>query len=560
MSILSQEQKNKIFDLFKNNKFSELEFEIENISNFEDRSPFLANLLGIVKLKKPSTNKKDFEEARKLFKDSYEKDPSYIDAMCNLGHVSIRLKNYDYIFKELKKFKKKKGYNPKVFETLARIFFFDGQVDESLELLKEMVNRGDLSQDGSTNFLCSLNYSSKFSQVEYLKYCKKINQKFKPDSFQNLIDFKYDKSPSKLNIGFISPDFIEHSVTDFLFGTIEELKKKNFKIHAFNLRQTNKLDATSERLKETFDSWHNLFEKNDLEAANIIRENKINILINLVGYFSRNRFTIMKFKPAPIQMLWMGYVNTTGIDEIDYIVADTNVIKENEKDLYSEKIINLPKIWNCHSGIELELETGNLPCLKNNYFTFGCFNNSPKISDDVIEVWSQILLKKNNSKIMIKAPSEDAEIAQQNILNKFKKFDIDPSRIIFGSRMLKRIDHLKMYNEIDICLDTFPYPGVTTSIESIWMGVPVLTLKGNNFVSRCGESINKNLDMEEFIAKSKIDYIQKAVSISDDQKRLSEIRKSLRDKALNSSLFDSKSFGKDFSSMLNTIWDKHSFI
>ena len=320
------------------------------------------------------------------------------------------------------------------------------------------------------------------------------------------------------------------------------------------------MDTTSTELIGTFDSWHNFSEKSDLEAANIIRENKINILINLVGYFARNRFTIMKFKPAPIQMLWMGYVNTTGIDEIDYIVADTNVIKDNEKSLYSEKIINLPNIWNCHSGIELELKTENLPSLKNKYFTFGCFNNSPKISDDVIQTWSQILLKKNNSKIMIKAPSEDAEIAQQNILSKFEYFNIDASRIIFSPRKPKRIDHLKMYNEIDICLDTFPYPGVTTSIEAIWMGVPVLTLKGNNFVSRCGESINKNLGMNDFIAENKIDYIKKAISISDDQKRLSVIRKSLRDKALNSPLFDNKSFGKNFSSMLNTTWKKHSFI
>ena len=137
MILLSQEQKKKIFDLFKNNKFSELEFEIESISNFKDRSPFLANMLGIVKLKKPSTNKEDFEEARKLFKDSYEKDPNYIDAMCNLGHVSIRLKNYDYIFKELKKFIKNNGYNSKAYETLGRIFFLMAKLMKRLSSTKK---------------------------------------------------------------------------------------------------------------------------------------------------------------------------------------------------------------------------------------------------------------------------------------------------------------------------------------------------------------------------------------------------------------------------------------
>ena len=145
--------------------------------------------------------------------------------------------------------------------------------------------------------------------------------------------------------------------------------------------------------------------------------------------------------------------------------------------------------------------------LKNNHITFGCFNNSPKISKDVIKVWSQVLTKIKHSKLIIKAPSNDSEIAQLNILKNFKYFNIDSSKIIFYQREKIRNDHLKLYNKIDVTLDTFPYPGVTTSMESIWMGVPVLTLEGNNFVSRCGESINLNLNMPEFIAKNKNDYI-----------------------------------------------------
>ena len=515
-------------------------------------------MLGVVKLRNPTVTEKDFEEARKLFKDSYEKDPNYIDALCNLGHVSLKLRNYDYIFKELKKFKKEKGYNAKVYETLARIFFFIGQIDEALTLYKDMVNKGDLSQDASAHFLCTLNYSSNFSQQEYLGYCKKINKRFKPKNLQNLIDYKFEKNAKNLNIGFISPDFIDHSVTEFLLGTIKELKKKNFKIHAFNLRNKNQLDSVSDSLMDTFDSWHDLENLNDLDSANLIRENKINILINLVGYFARNRFTIMKYKAAPVQILWMGYVNTTGIEEVDYIIADNNLIKENEEKLYSEKIARLPKIWNCHSGIKLDLEVQNLPALENKYITFGCFNNSSKISDSVIETWSQILLKIDNSRLIIKAPNDDAQIAQENILKKFESFNVDSAKILFSPMEKEKKNHYKMYNKIDISLDTFPYPGVTTSIESIWMGVPVLTLRGNNFTSRCGESINLNLDMQDFIAENKIDYIKKAIKICEDKENLSLIRKSLRERALKSPLFDTESFGKNFFELLNKIWKKYS--
>ena len=558
MISLSADQKIKISTLFKNNKFSELEFEIESISNFKNRSAFLANMLGVVILKKGSVTQKDFEKARILFKDSYEKDPDNIDAMCNLGHVSLKLKNYEYIFKELKRFIKNKGYNPKVNETLARIYYFTGQLDEALQLYKEMSDKNDLTKDSSAHFLSSLNYSSKFSQAEYLNYCKKINKKFIPKDLHQLIELDIDKNSKNLNIGFISPDFIEHSVTEFLYGTLKELKNKGFKVHAFNLRKEEQLDSVSESLMKVFDCWHNLAKLSDLNVANIIRKNKINILINLVGYFAGNRFTIMKYKAAPLQMIWMGYVNTTGIEEIDYIVADPNLIKKGEENLYSEKIIKLPKIWNCHSGIDSDIKVGDLPFLKNNYITFGSFNNSSKINNDVIETWSQILLRKNNSKIIIKAPSTDSEIAQENILKRFKEFNVESSRVLFSKREKKREDHYKLYNKVDISLDTFPYPGVTTSIESIWMGVPVLTLKGNNFVSRCGESINLNLGMQKFTAENKNEYINKALSLSEDLNGMIKIRKSLREKALNSPLFNIKNFGKDFCELLNNVWDKHS--
>ena len=557
MTELSQEQKNKLANLFQKNKFSDLEFEIESISNFKTRSAFLANLLGVVKLKKPSVTKEDLEKARGLFKDSYEKDPNNIDALCNWGQLSLKSRNFNYVFKELKRLKEEKGYNKKIYETLARIFFFNNQIEDALTLYKKMVDRDDLSKDASANFLCSLNYSSKFNQTEYLNYCQKINKKFKPKDLDELIELDLDKKIKNLNIGFISPDFVEHSVTDFLFETLKELKNKGFKVHGFNLRKKEDLDSVSQSLIKVFSSWHNITELSDLEIANEIRKNKINILIDLVGYFARNRFTVMKYKAAPVQILWLGYINTTGIEEIDYIVADPNLVYDDEKKHYSEKVIKLPNIWNCHSGMQSNEEIKEPPFLKNHYITFGCFNNSPKITDEVIETWAKILLKKDNSKILIKAPSKDSEIAQTHILKKFKDFNVDDSRIIFSEKKKKKRDHYKMYNEVDISLDTFPYPGVTTSIESIWMGVPVLTLKGNNLISRCGESINLNLEMPAFIAENKNEYIEKALSFSEDTSKLIEIRKSLRQKALNSALFDTKNFGQQFYKMLEGVWSTY---
>lgn len=555
MTLLSNEQKIKFQQLYNKKKFSELEMEIEFISDFKTRSAFLANLLGVVKLKKISKNEKDWNEARDLFLDSYEKDPKYIDALCNYAHVSVKLRDYEDAYNKLIKVKKK-GYNPKINEALARIYFFEGEIDREVELFVENEKNGDLTKVTASHLLTSMNYSSNFDQKKYLDYSIKIDNSFTISKVETnkLINFSFEKY---LKIGFISPDFREHSVYYFLKSTIDELRKNRINVTAFNLRENHELDSTSNLIKEQCDNWIDLSSKNDFDAANEIRKNKINILIDIAGHFARNRFTILKYKPAPIQVSWMGFVNTTGIKEIDFILADPYVIKTGEENLYSERVLRMPNIWNCHMGIQQEINCNKPPFIKNGFLTFGCFNNPSKISNICLETWSKILTEIKDCKLLIKASSKDSEIAQKRILEKFKQKKIDQERIIFEQHKKEKLDHLKIYHKVDVSLDTFPYPGVTTSFESIWMGVPVLTKKGDNFVSRCGESININLNLKNFLADNEKDYIKKAVNINQNREEIISLRDTLRDKGLNSVLFDSKKFGNSFSDKMHAIWTEY---
>ena len=299
---------------------------------------------------------------------------------------------------------------------------------------------------------------------------------------------------------------------------------------------------------------HNI---SDFDAANQIRECKINILIDITGYFSNNRFSIFKYKPAPLQISWMGYVNTMGMEEIDYILADPHLIKLEEENLYSEKVLRMPDIWNSHCGINENIKVNYAPIIKNGYITFGCFNNFSKVSMSCINTWSKILNSVDNSKLIIKGSSSDSDIGISRILKGFKNNNVNLDRVIFENYKVDRKDHLEVYHNVDVCLDTFPYPGVTTSFEAIWMGVPVLTKKGNNFVSRCGESININLNLPDFLANDENDYISKAIIISKNKEKISEVRMSLREKSLNSKLFDKKSFGKAFYNLIKDIWKKY---
>ena len=208
MTLLSEEQKIKLYNLFSSQKFSELELEIEAISDFKSRSSFLANLLGVAKLSKVSSTKQDKLEARDLFKDSYQKNPHYEEALCNYGRISLELRDFVHAFQELLK-RKKNNYNPKINEVLAKIYYFNGDVDQEIELYKENERNNNLTQETASHFLLSMNYSSNFNQIDYLDYCKKIDKKF---SFSEEEINKLNKKilDNVLRVGFISPDFKEH--------------------------------------------------------------------------------------------------------------------------------------------------------------------------------------------------------------------------------------------------------------------------------------------------------------------------------------------------------------
>ena len=214
----------------------------------------------------------------------------------------------------------------------------------------------------------------------------------------------------------------------------------------------------------------------------------------------------------------------------------------------------MPKVSQSLSIPDYNLQPSDLPAKKNKFITFGCFNQYAKINNKVIELWSKILKAVKNSKLILKSAEFSNNKVSQNILDKFKKFGINQNRVILKGKSDNRKEVLETYNLIDICLDPFPFQGNTSTCESVWMGVPVLTLKGNRYLYRFGESINLNLEMKDWIASTKEDYIKKAITFSADIEKLSEIRNGLRKKSLSSPVFDSDEFSKDFSEMLSDLW------
>ena len=271
-------------------------------------------------------------------------------------------------------------------------------------------------------------------------------------------------------------------------------------------------------------------------------------MFDITGVTSFNRVSLFKNRLAPKQISWLGYCNTSGLDNMDYLIADKNLIYEDEKNSYSEKIIYLPNIWNCHSGLNLVRSPSVPPFLKEKNITFGSFNNFNKINDRVINVWSQILLKVKNSKLILKS---SLKIDKSFLKKEFEKYGVIDSIIFLEKRKLE--SHYNLYKKIDIALDTFPYNGVTTTFEALAMGVPVITMKGYNFNSRCGESIIKNLGIEDLIANNEDDYILKSQKMANNKNKLLELRKNIFNISHETPLFNTKQFSQDFFGVLEKL-------
>ena len=551
----------KLSSLFREKKYAELILFIQ--SSFQNKSSQILNLLGVARL----FNNKDKSSlilALSDFKQAYLKEKTTnfaLEALINfintsvdlytlqspledtINDSSIFLNQTNDLFEEAEiTF----GYNEKLVSSILRVYQYQGNLNKILFYLKKQFEKGDLDLSRFALWIFFNNYKKTWTQAEFLKYSKLFSDKIENFNPNNSVELNKKKN-SKIRIGFLSSEILKkHSITYFLETLFNNYNKDKFEIYLYLDNSIE--DSNTNEFKSLAKKSINISNLEDVEAFNLIRSDSIDIMFDITGVTSFNRVSLFKNRLAPKQISWLGYCNTSGLDNMDYLIADKNLIYEEERKCYSEKIIYLPNIWNCHSGLNSVRSQSDTPCLKEKNITFGSFNNFNKINDRVIYVWSQILLKVKNSKLILKS---SLKIDKSFLKKEFKKYGVIDSIIFLEKRKLE--SHYNLYKKIDIALDTFPYNGVTTTFEALSMGVPVITMKGYNFNSRCGESIIKNLGIENLIANNEEDYILKAKNIADDQEELSKMRKKIFSTSYETPLFDTKKFSQDFFSILEKI-------
>jgi predicted O-linked N-acetylglucosamine transferase (SPINDLY family) len=371
--------------------------------------------------------------------------------------------------------------------------------------------------------------------------------------------YAYDKYPSistvvaipksakrnKIRIAYFSPDFRNHPVS-FLTSELFEIHNRNkFEVFAFSLQLAPVSDETNLRLRSGFDKFFDVGNMSDKEIAQFARECEVDIAVDLAGPTQYSRTGIFSYRAAPIQVNWLGYPGTIGADFIDYIVADRIIIPETHFKFYVEKVVCLPDTYMvddskrvASSRIFTREECG----LPKNAFVFCCFNNAYKFNPQVLDGWSRILLRAENSVLWI---PEDNQSFKTNVTAEFEKRGLDRSRLIFAKRIESMADHLARHNVADLFLDTYPYNAHTTAVDSLKSGVPVLTLMGQSFASRVAASLLSAIRLPELITSTQEEYEALAIELALNSKKLADIKFKLEVNRLTTPLFDTPLFAKN---------------
>lgn len=365
----------------------------------------------------------------------------------------------------------------------------------------------------------------------------------KPLSLESTEQFTSTK-PGALRIGFVSPDLGNHPVGIFLAPLLEKLKEEA-DVETTCYTNSKRVDEFATRNQNAADQWRSIVGISDEVVAQTIREDEIDILFDLSGHTDDNRLLLFSRKPAPVQVTWAGYVGTTGLETMDYILADPFHIPESFDEHYVEKPIRLPRDYIPYEPPAYAPEVGPLPMLEKGYPTFGCLNNPTKFSFPSIQIWSEVLREVPDARLILKYKGVDDPAVKIRILGLFASQGITPDRLELLGQTQHR-DHLEVFNRIDVALDPIPYSSGLSACEAIWMGVPVITSPGDTFASRHALSHLSNAGIFGTIAEDWSEYVEIATKLVSAPEELQEVRATMRSQVAASPLCDIDGYTKDF--------------
>ncbi|MBY0578146.1 MAG: tetratricopeptide repeat protein [Burkholderiales bacterium] len=496
-----------------------------------------------------------FEEAAINCRKVLEIKPDYAEAHNNLGLALKSMGRYGEAMESYRRALEIKPYLAEAHFNLGNTQKDIGRHDDAVASYRKALDIRPDYTDAYSNLLLTLNYSANQPHSYYLEQAYKYGQVVANRVSVRFSSWQCAPQPERLRVGMVSGDLRNHSAGHFLEGLISNINPSRIELIAYPTQ--SKEDDLTARIRPCFSAWKSLVGKSDSEAAHLIHDDGVHILLDLSGHTAYNRLPVFAWKPAPVQAMWLGYFATTGVAEIDYIVGDKWLLPYGEEHHFVEKSWRLPNTGSCMTPPKEYIEVNELPALMNQSITFGSLNNLSKMNEQVVACWARILGKIPKSRLYLNTGSLRDNTVRQDVMEKYVAHGIAENRLILEATT-GRNAALNSYGKIDIALDPFPYPGGTTSFEALWMGVPILTMRGSDYLSHLGESVMQNAGLPDWIAEDEEDYIAKAIAFSGNLEHLAKLRSSLRTNVLASPLFDQLRFARDFEAALWGMWQAHA--
>ncbi len=351
----------------------------------------------------------------------------------------------------------------------------------------------------------------------------------------------------RLRLGFVSRDLKRAPVGYFLVGLFEALRGEAVSVVVYS--DAEGPDDLTERMRQAASHWRETRPLSDEQLLSVVRDDAIDVLFDLAGHTKANRLPVFARRAAPIQVTWAGYVGTTGLDAMDFVLADRFQVPVASERFYRERVLRMPHGYVCYEPPFYAPEVATLPALREGRITFGAFHNVAKIGAPSIAAWARVMARVPESRIVLRYTNLDEPGAKQRMLRSFASAGIAEERIMVEGTS-SHVDMLSRYNDIDIALDSMPYSGGLTTCEALWMGVPVVTLPGGTFAGRHSLSHLSNAGYPEWVATDLEDYVRIVANLARDFDGLATLRADLRRQMAASPLCDASRFAKDFLQLL----------
>ncbi len=474
-------------------------------------------------------------------------NPNLFAAHLNLATILLELGKIDEAMKSARRCAELNPSSSEAHNILGNLFKEDGQIEKATYEF----DRGlEIDPDDAvirSNKVYSLEFDPRCDATKLFAEARLWNQYHALPLKKFIRSHENDRSPDRpLRVGYVSPGFCNHAESFFVIPLLEKHDRNQYEIHCYS--DGSRIDAITEGIKAYAHAWHVSLGLTNEEMAEQIRRDRIDILIDLSMHMTQNRLMMFAQKPAPVQVAWLAYPGGTGLDAMDYRISDPWIDPPGSgQSHYSEQTIRLPETWVCYDPLGECLSA--IPRAEGP-IRFGSINNPCKLNDPLLRLWSRVMQAVPDSHLLLLAFDSEH---RHRLTEFFRTQGIAESRVEFFSRSLRK-DYLRLYDQIDICLDPLPYNGITTTCDALWMGVPVVTLIGQTAGGRGAASILANAELKDLIADDPEQFVRLAFTLATDAPRLADLRKSLRDRFTRSPIMDAPRFAKAMEAAYRQMW------